>query len=131
MGQRIQGEPRIQIPWWKQATNVASAAGRAASQAVRGGEVLVSSEVAGSRLAVCRSGCAHYIPRSGRCTKCGCFVSAKAKLATEDCPMGLWPAAPNGVPRSVVRRKPCGGCRRRQKAKRRLYGSRGRRKATG
>jgi hypothetical protein len=45
------------------------------------------------RLSIC-SGCEFYDPSGwkgrGKCLKCGCCTSAKAKLKTEKCPIGKW-----------------------------------------
>ncbi len=73
------------------AGNLAKAAAKAATTAVRGGHVLADEDVVQRRVAVCRSGeCDRYVRDSDRCAECGCFVAPKAKLATEDCPLGLW-----------------------------------------
>lgn len=34
--------------------------------------------------------CEHYDSKQKRCYKCGCFIMAKIKLATESCPEGRW-----------------------------------------
>ena len=41
------------------------------------------------RRTICKA-CEYLDPESERCTKCGCFVSLKAWLATESCPIGKW-----------------------------------------
>jgi hypothetical protein len=45
------------------------------------------------RLSIC-NGCEFYDPSGwggrGKCLKCGCCTSAKAKLKTEKCPIGKW-----------------------------------------
>jgi len=45
------------------------------------------SKDADSRMAVCAS-CEFYV--GSRCQKCGCFMSAKTKMATAKCPIGKW-----------------------------------------
>lgn len=57
-------------------------------------------------LAVCRGGdgrrrCERFDPASGTCNACGCpvndgqeAVENKAKMATEDCPLGKWGGRP-------------------------------------
>jgi len=73
------------------AANLFKAAGRVAHQALRGGHVLATDEVTLARLAVCRAGrCGQYLKDRDRCVDCGCFVAAKAKLATETCPFAHW-----------------------------------------
>ncbi len=49
---------------------------------------MVSHDERQARLDVC-----HQCPNHdrGRCRSCGCFVSIKALMATEDCPKGWWP----------------------------------------
>jgi tetratricopeptide (TPR) repeat protein len=42
-----------------------------------------------ARLRACAA-CAHHTGL--RCRVCGCFTTAKARLAHEDCPLGRWPA---------------------------------------
>lgn len=48
-----------------------------------------------ARLAVCR-GCdlvkLNAAGEPSRCTKCGCYMAKKAEWASEDCPLGKWPA---------------------------------------
>lgn len=34
--------------------------------------------------------CPEYINLTGQCSECGCFIKAKAKLKTEDCPLEKW-----------------------------------------
>jgi glycosyltransferase involved in cell wall biosynthesis len=97
------------------ALSAAKAAGRAAAAVLEGRPVRAPRELEDRRLSVCWGGaglepsqtieghCDHYRPSDGRCgsweddgtTKegCGCFLTAKAKLLTEDCPAGRWPKA--------------------------------------
>ena len=75
------------------AVHVAQAAGRVAIHAITGQPILLPEPAVQARLAICRSGCSHHA--NGRCLhrSCGCFLSRKARLATETCPEGKWPAA--------------------------------------
>lgn len=41
--------------------------------------------------------CPRWDARAGRCLECGCY-SLKHWLATEQCPLGHWPAAPLQTP---------------------------------
>tara|TARA_R100000005_G_C4937161_1_gene163415 strand:+ start:685 stop:891 length:207 start_codon:yes stop_codon:yes gene_type:complete len=34
--------------------------------------------------------CEQYMPTTGQCRQCGCFVRAKVKVADEKCPLGKW-----------------------------------------
>ena len=69
------------------AANAVAAAGRVVGAAVSGQRVGVSMDERSHRMAVC-----HACPRfsGNRCLECGCFVEAKAMLATEDCPLDRW-----------------------------------------
>ena len=69
------------------AGNALSAAARIAGAAITGQRVVAPADVRNSRLAECRS-CPRY--DRGRCQVCGCFVAAKARFATEQCPLGKW-----------------------------------------
>jgi hypothetical protein len=72
-----------------QAGNALGALGRAASQFLSGGPVLVSPEELERRLAICRA-CDQF--RDGRCLRCGCVAALKARMVSEtgQCPKGLW-----------------------------------------
>lgn len=52
----------------------------------------VSKEVYVKRIQICRE-CPKGEYQWFQCKQCRCIVYIKAKLATEDCPHGLWPAA--------------------------------------
>lgn len=74
--------------------NAAKAAARVARAVCRREPVLVSDEAYAERLAVCETNtCGKYRAADKVCTAkgCGCFLKTKARLATEDCPMDLWP----------------------------------------
>lgn len=34
--------------------------------------------------------CPFYVSATGQCSDCWCFIKAKAKLKTEDCPQNKW-----------------------------------------
>jgi hypothetical protein len=82
----------------RQVAGLAGAAVRVVAAAVQGEAVQVAPEVYDARLAICRgdSGrppCDRYRASDGRCSECGCYLpGAKAMMATEDCPLGRWPA---------------------------------------
>jgi len=73
----------------KLAANFSGAVKRAATAAIKGNEVLVDSLTKETRLAIC-SMCEMRV--GSRCSHpdCGCFLDAKTKFATEECPLGLW-----------------------------------------
>jgi hypothetical protein len=49
----------------------------------------VSKEVSESRLDICRA-CPELIQLTSTCKKCGCFMTAKSKLAKASCPLEKW-----------------------------------------
>jgi len=69
------------------AKNAAGAAGRVMRAAVNHHAVKVSDEEQARRLSICK-GCEWFT--GSRCTKCGCVMRWKTKLATESCPIGKW-----------------------------------------
>ena len=72
----------------KRASSFAKAIGSETKAIAHGKPNLTPDQVA-ARLATCRS-CDQL--RSNRtCAKCGCFVDAKARFRTQDCPMKKWP----------------------------------------
>jgi hypothetical protein len=79
-------------------SNFASAATRAAEHAATHGlaSLWVTEEQFQARLAVCRTGCAHWSEEAalgtGRCLHpaCGC-TRLKHHLTTETCPINAWP----------------------------------------
>lgn len=62
------------------------------------GSPLRTTEELGACLSICRE-CEFYQPHPiATCGKCGCFLSAKARMATEACPLGKWPKQPQTEP---------------------------------
>lgn len=53
--------------------------------------IMVSDDIRDSRLTTCNS-CAYRIESVNLCSKCGCFLPAKTKLAGVSCPIGKWNA---------------------------------------
>ena len=51
--------------------------------------IIASPDVYWDRIAIC-NGCERYDTPTKRCMECGCFLSLKAKLTTEECPLGKW-----------------------------------------
>jgi hypothetical protein len=41
------------------------------------------------RLEICK-GCEFFIGLTSQCTKCGCFMTAKAALPNAECPLHKW-----------------------------------------
>jgi hypothetical protein len=85
-----------------QAVNVAGAVARATAHAISGGQLKVSPAVEQARLNICYM-CPEASPYAKkpeyfRCGKCGCWLNgkffAKARLASESCPLGKWEAQP-------------------------------------
>lgn len=70
--------------------NALKAAGRAALALANRETLFVPAEVRKSRLVACAD-----CPRKkgAKCEECGCFLSLKSRLATEDCPLGKWRSA--------------------------------------
>jgi hypothetical protein len=60
---------------------------------------VVSNEQYEARLATC-STCPLKDPSSWVCTDCGCYLTVKAKMATENCPKGKWAGDPAPSPAS-------------------------------
>jgi len=76
--------------------NLAKNFGKAMLNYAKSGFKNVTTEQYKDRLKVCQGDdinnpCEHY--DNGRCkhVDCGCFLSKKAWLATENCPIGKWP----------------------------------------
>jgi hypothetical protein len=73
----------------KRAGSLAKAIGSETKAMVQGQPTLTAKQVA-ERLAACAS-CDQL--RSNRaCAKCGCFVDAKARFRSQNCPLRRWPA---------------------------------------
>lgn len=72
---------------WGVVKNAASAGIRIVSKAIEGSTLFVSKEIVEQRRSIC-DGC--EFKSSLRCKLCGCFIEAKIKLTTEQCPNGAW-----------------------------------------
>lgn len=68
---------------------MASAASAAAGFVASGGK-RVPDEVFTVRAAICKE-CPAHEPGLNRCGECGCFLSLKAWLPKEKCPLDKWP----------------------------------------
>lgn len=63
---------------------VATECGAAAS-----GEPAVEPEERARRIAICE-GCDYFVRADRRCSRCGCWVDAKAGFRTQQCPEARW-----------------------------------------
>ena len=50
---------------------------------------MLSEEEFKERMSICEK-CNRYDTSQSRCMECGCFMLLKARLGTEDCPLGKW-----------------------------------------
>jgi len=71
---------------FKQAANLAEAAGRLVSAWWQGKPIGRSADEIARILMIC-AGCEHYDHAQNRCKKCGCFSKFKSRLQTEHCPL--------------------------------------------
>ena len=90
----IEPEPLEMPALLDQGKNLLAAVGRVAVAGAKklAGEdvaILVDATETKRRLAVC-SFCPFFSSADKRCSECGCFIEAKARLATEKCPQGCW-----------------------------------------
>lgn len=69
----------------QQANNVVTAAARFAQSGFK----TASRMTIEARLAVCQV-CESLDAPHGRCFECGCYVGAKTRMASEECPLGKW-----------------------------------------
>jgi hypothetical protein len=75
-------------PFFQMARSLARDAWRTARATAQGAPLLLTSDAAAQRLAVCTT-CPSL--RDERCVECGCFVMVKAHLAAMRCPLEKWP----------------------------------------
>lgn len=74
---------------WRMIPNAFAALGRALVQKWKGDPVMVDVETRERRLHFCER-CPFFDPETEQCAKCLCFVQAKARIETEQCPQGWW-----------------------------------------
>ena len=77
-------------PFFQMARTLARDAWYAARRSAEGAPLLLRSDAAAARLAVCQA-CPSL--RGDRCLECGCYVTVKAHVATMRCPLAKWPDA--------------------------------------
>lgn len=89
-------DPRYTALWSEPATGIVAQLKQVTKSTARwieAGSPLRTTEQLGECFDICRE-CEHYKPTPiATCGKCGCFLSAKARMATETCPEGKWPAS--------------------------------------
>ena len=79
-----QGKPIMAMPsLFTQAKNL----GKALYKHAADGFKRTSKEEYADRIETC-NGCEFH--QSSRCVQCGCFIAEKAKMRSEDCPIGKW-----------------------------------------
>ena len=76
-------------PLLQQAQNALKAVAKNTSSVLQGNALTVSREIYKRRIDAC-SLCAQYIADEHQCAMCGCYLSLKARLFAEDCPLGYW-----------------------------------------
>ena len=74
----------------KRAGSLAKAIGSETKAMVKGQPNLTAQQVA-ARLATC--GSCDQLRTNRTCARCGCFVDAKARFRSQNCPLRKWPAA--------------------------------------
>lgn len=71
----------------KQVSNLTLTLANVIAHAISSGKIKAEDDVIAKRISIC-SGCRHL--DKTRCTACGCWVSVKAGLRAESCPLKLW-----------------------------------------
>lgn len=86
------GEPALP-PFRTVAGNAFKAAGRVVAATMQGKTIWLTPAKSAANRAICESNqCGFYRASDQRCAhpNCGCFAKLKTRLATEDCPAGLF-----------------------------------------
>lgn len=93
LSERAFAELRAKFSTPRRTAQIRSFAGAVAAEcsAALAGEALVSDDERAGRIAVCE-GCEFFITTDRRCSKCGCWMDAKAGFRTQQCPEEKWPA---------------------------------------
>ena len=71
------------------AKNVVKSAVKNVKSIIDGNDLRVSDFDFDIRMEICY-GCELFV-EGERCSECGCFLSVKAKLYAEECPLSKWP----------------------------------------
>jgi hypothetical protein len=56
-------------------------------------------DVSEKRLLICEE-CEHFVKRTTKCEKCGCFMFAKTMFMNVECPIGKWKKEEEWQPQS-------------------------------
>ena len=93
LSERAFAELRARFSPPPRGAQIRSFAGAVAAEcgAVLAGEAPVSEEDKRGRIEICE-GCEFFVTADRRCSKCGCWMDAKAGFRTQQCPEGKWPA---------------------------------------
>ena len=51
--------------------------------------LLLTEEEQKKRLDTCKK-CEYFLPRSSRCSQCGCYMKYKVRFSSSECPMEKW-----------------------------------------
>lgn len=73
----------------KVSRNLSSSVVKGAEAIANDKKIISTKTTAQSRLDICNK-CKDLDKSLGRCEVCGCFVSIKAKIDYESCPLGMW-----------------------------------------
>ena len=92
LSERAYAELRARFSPPPRATQIRSAINAVAAEcgATVAGESAIEPEQKAARLSVCET-CEFLIVADRRCSKCGCWVDAKAGFRTQQCPENKWP----------------------------------------
>ena len=93
LSERAFAELRARFSPPPRASQIRSSAGAVAAEcgAVLAGEDPISEVEKAGRITVCE-GCEFFVTTDRRCSKCGCWIDAKAGFRTQRCPENKWPA---------------------------------------
>jgi hypothetical protein len=80
--------PQRLPPITEQARNFISAMGQEIKAIATSQEPVSETEIH-NRINICSS-CEHFRHQDQRCSLCGCFMAFKARLRSQDCPIGKW-----------------------------------------
>ena len=59
------------------------------AKSIVSGDDPINQEEIFNRISICNS-CEFFIKEDGRCVKCGCFIKLKARMRSQNCPIGKW-----------------------------------------
>lgn len=92
LSERAFAELRARFSTPRRSMQVRAFAGAVAAEcgAAMAGETPVNEEEKAGRIAICE-GCEYFVIADRRCSKCGCWVDAKAGFRTQQCPEEKWP----------------------------------------